>query len=141
MALAVALAVTLALGFLYKWRNGRVQAARKTTVELPERVQQILAASEGYKITLLQLSTTFCAPCRHTAAMLGQVAADTPEIRHVELDITDMPELATRLGVFRTPTTIAFDSLGRELLRVSGLPQLAQLRESLGTLLKSPGLA
>ncbi|EHR63759.1 TlpA family protein disulfide reductase [Saccharomonospora cyanea] len=82
-------------------------------------------------VTLVQLSTTFCAPCRHARAVLSRVAESTDGIAHVDLDITDRPGLAEALRVLRTPTTIAFDDEGTELLRISGVPKIATLREAL----------
>lgn len=82
-------------------------------------------------VTLVQLSTTFCAPCRHARAVLERVAKGTDGVAHVELDVTDRPELAEELRVLRTPTTIAFDAAGRELWRVGGVPKLAALRTAL----------
>lgn len=91
-------------------------------------------------VTLVQLSTTFCAPCRHARAVLEQLARRTDGLEHTDLDITNRPEVATGLGVFRTPTTLAFDSQGNELARVSGVPRGAQLDELVQTLRQHAGL-
>lgn len=99
-----------------------------TSPTLPGPVADVL---DPDAVTLVQISTTFCAPCRHARAVLTTLAETTDGVRHVELDVTDRPHVAQRLGVSRTPTTVAFAPSGRELLRVSGVPRLANLRSAL----------
>jgi thiol-disulfide isomerase/thioredoxin len=117
-----ALAVAGALAWLLQAREGRIKAsATGPSNELPEPVRAALA--DAPSVTLLQVSTTFCAPCRHARVILARLAESTSGLAHVELDVTDRPEIATSLGVLRTPTTVAFTSDGRELLRVGGVPR------------------
>lgn len=96
------------------------------------------------RVTLLQLSTTFCAPCRHTRILLADLASRTEGLRHVEVDLTHHPEWSTPLGVHETPTTLVLDAAGQELFRVSGVPRRGALTETLrphlgGTSEISPG--
>jgi thiol-disulfide isomerase/thioredoxin len=78
-----------------------------------------------------------CAPCRQTATLLDELSTTTPGLVHVEVDVSDRPEVAAELGIMRTPTTVAFDRSGTELLRVSGVPRRPDLVDaitpSLGT--------
>ncbi|WHT19205.1 thioredoxin family protein [Crossiella sp. CA-258035] len=126
------LALTGALGLLYRWRNGKVRTSVPGT-ELPEEIRGVLAPAPA--ITLVQLSTTFCAPCRHTKVLLGDVVRQEPRLHHVELDVTERPELAERLKVMRTPTTLVVDANERELFRISGLPKRDELLNALRPLL------
>ncbi|WP_017977045.1 TlpA family protein disulfide reductase [Actinopolyspora halophila] len=87
-------------------------------------------------VTLLQLSTAFCAPCRHTRILLSTLAERTTGLRHVEFDLTHRPEWSKPLRVHTTPTTLALDPAGRELFRLSGVPR----RDGLDTALR-PHLA
>jgi thiol-disulfide isomerase/thioredoxin len=83
----------------------------------------------------VQLSTTFCAPCRHTRALLSHLATRTDGLHHTELDLAERPHLARELSVHRTPTTLVVDPNGTELLRIGGVPRrdtlLAALRPHL----------
>lgn len=126
------LVLTGALGLLYRWRNGKVRTA-VPSAELPEEIRNVVAPAPA--ITLVQLSTTFCAPCRHTKVLLGDVVRQEPRLRHVELDVTERPELAERLKVMRTPTTLVVDGGQRELFRISGLPKREELLNALRPLL------
>lgn len=129
------LAAALLVGFLLQAREGRIRSgpATASAAELPAPVAEAL----GPGVTLVQISTTFCAPCRHTRARLGALAAAHDGLTHVDLDVTERPEVAQALSVLRTPTTIAYAESGEELLRVSGLPDgpklLAALEPHLAT--------
>lgn len=94
------------------------------------------APRAGDQVLLLQLSSPVCAPCRQTAAVLTDLVARTPGVVHRELDVAQHPEAARRLNVMRTPTVVAFDRSGAELLRVSGVPRLPDL---LAALPRQPG--
>ena len=123
-----ALVVAGVLVWLLQAREGRIkQTSAGVPAGLPEPVQAVLAGG----VTLVQVSTTFCAPCRHARAVLSRLADTTAGLTHVELDVTDRPEIATSLGVFRTPTTVAFTSDGTELLRVGGVPKQDTLIDAL----------
>ena len=76
----------------------------------------------GERATLLQFSSAFCAPCRATRRILGEVAGLVPGVAHVELDAEDHLDLVRRLGIVRTPTTLILDAQGHEVSRASGAP-------------------
>jgi thiol-disulfide isomerase/thioredoxin len=134
-ALVGALAVASLLAWWLRAREGRVRVTRQHTgnaapaAALPEQVRTALATAPA--VTLVQVSTTFCAPCRHARAVLGQLAGSTAGLAHVELDVTDRPDVAVSLGVSRTPTTVAYAPDGTELLRVGGVPRRDTLIDAL----------
>lgn len=103
---------------------------------LPGPVRDLLDARAS--VTLVQLSTSFCTTCKRTRALLGDLADRTRGLRHVELDVTDLPEVARDLGVLRAPTTLALDRAGAELLRVGGVPEPGELAEALRPHLPPP---
>lgn len=122
------LAVAALAGALLRARNGRVRAARPAR-SLPAPVADVL--DPAAEVTLVQISTTFCAPCRHARAVLSTLAGKTDGLHHVELDVTDQPEVAQALSILRTPTTLALTPDGRELLRVGGVPRGDALLDAL----------
>ena len=77
----------------------------------------------GERATLLQFSSAFCAPCRATRRVLGEVVRLVPGVAHVEIDAEHHLELVRRVGVLRTPTTLILDADGREVSRASGMPK------------------
>ncbi len=116
-----------AAGLFLRSRNGRVRTAPVSS--LPADVRGVLDPAAA--VTLVQLSTTFCAPCRHTRVLLSDLASRTSGLHHAEIDLTERPELARELSVLRTPTTLAIDGSGRELLRVGGVPKRDSLLAAL----------
>lgn len=84
--------------------------------------------------TLLQFSSEYCAPCRATARVLGELAESTPGVAHVEVDVAERPELAARFSVLQTPTTVVIDAAGRPRVRVGGVVSAHELRTELARL-------
>ena len=80
---------------------------------------------------LLQFSSAFCAPCRATRRVLGEVAELVPGVTHVEVDAEHHLDVVRSLRVLRTPTTLILDAEGREVSRASGLPQRDQVMAAL----------
>ncbi|MEV8444126.1 thioredoxin family protein [Actinosynnema sp. NPDC051121] len=119
-ALLGAVAVVAVIAVVLRARDGRVSAA-KAHADLPAPVRDLLDPDAA--VTLVQLSTEFCANCRQARTVLEDLAGRTEGLRHAELDVTDLPEVAADLGVLRAPTTLALTPSGAELLRVGGVPK------------------
>ncbi len=113
--------------------TGSTEAAATSPVGLDARPEGVVARSVlsgtvvegplGERATLLQFSSAFCAPCRATRRILGDVADTVPGVRHIELDAEDHLVLVRRVGVLRTPTTLILDAEGVEVSRASGAPR------------------
>lgn len=136
-------AVVLALGF-GAWRarvDGRFGARRTPRATAPDAssaesseptawdavVAAGLVEAPGERATLLQFSSAFCAPCRATRRVLGEVAEVVPGVAHVEVDAEHHLELTRTLGILRTPTTLVLDAAGREVTRAAGAPTKQQV--------------
>jgi thiol-disulfide isomerase/thioredoxin len=138
--LLVALVLASAFGLVRAARDGRfrgthvVRAAEPTTSEQPVDAGPMdgLGQDPGERATLLQFSSAFCAPCRATRRVLGEVAELVPGVRHVEVDAEHHLELVRRLGIARTPTTLILDARGREVSRASGAPTRDAVLATLG---------
>jgi thiol-disulfide isomerase/thioredoxin len=133
------LVVAVVAGLLLKARNGRVRAAKPAATARPLPAPVAEALDPASAVTLVQISTTFCAPCRHTRVILSALAEKTDGLHHVDLDVTEQPEVAQALSVLRTPTTLALAPDGRELLRVGGVPKGPELLAALQPHLTSTG--
>ena len=108
--------------------GGTTSAATAATVLTDAGV----AVPLGERATLLQFSSAFCAPCRATRRVLGEVAGLVPGVTHVEVDAEHHLDIVRSLKVLRTPTTLILDADGREVSRASGLPQRDQVLAALG---------
>ena len=125
VVLVVVLVVATAVGLVLQQRNGRVRAAGTREAHGWDLAGAAPAPDE--RVLLLQLSSPICTPCERTREQLGALAAAHPDVRHVDVDIAERPEVARALSVMRTPTTVAFDRTGTELLRVGGVPRRDEL--------------
>jgi thiol-disulfide isomerase/thioredoxin len=86
----------------------------------------------GRRATLLQFSSSFCAPCRATRQVLAEVAESAEGIAYVEIDVADRLDLVRMLDVRRTPTAFLIGSDGRIASRASGPPRKAHVLAALG---------
>ncbi|MEU5366233.1 thioredoxin family protein [Streptomyces sp. NPDC005925] len=91
-----------------------------------------LGAELGERATLVQFSSAFCAPCRATRRVLGEVAGLVPGVTHVEIDAEAHLDLVRALDISRTPTVLVLDAGGREVRRATGQPRKADVIAALG---------
>jgi hypothetical protein len=144
----VVAAVVLALGFGL-WRaatDGRFRgthAVRRdavaatgadvTEVETPAGAELVAAVGRelGERATLLQFSSAFCAPCRATRRVLGEVTGLVEGVAHVEVDAEHHLEATRAFGILRTPTTVVLDATGAEVTRATGAPTRDQVLSAL----------
>lgn len=119
---AVVLVLATAGGLALRRRDGRLAPARSAAGD------QSLTGAElgqplGSRATLLQFSSSFCAPCRAARQLLADVAARDTGVTHVEIDVADRLDLVRLLDVKRTPTVFVLGPEGQVTRRVSGLPR------------------
>ena len=102
-------------------------ALRRRDGRLKETGQRALTAAElgqplGTRATLLQFSSSFCAPCRAAKQLLADVADRDAGVAHVEIDVADRLDLVRSLDVRRTPTVFVLGPQGQITRRASGVP-------------------
>jgi thiol-disulfide isomerase/thioredoxin len=122
IVVAAVLALATVAGLALQRRDGRLAAAsrRGTTHQLTGTE---LGQPLGSRATLLQFSSSFCAPCRAARQLLADVAARDTGVTHVEIDVADRLDLVRRLDVRRTPTVFVLGPQGQVTRRASGLPR------------------
>ncbi|PZT70089.1 thioredoxin [Streptomyces sp. SW4] len=94
-----------------------------------------LGADLGERATLVQFSSAFCAPCRATRRVLGDVAGLVPGVAHIEIDAEARLDLVRALDMLRTPTVLVLDAGGRVVRRAAGQPRKADVIAALGEVL------
>jgi thiol-disulfide isomerase/thioredoxin len=133
IASVCALVVATALGLGWAARNGRVRTAAAGGVRPKSALTQAdLGVTLGSRATLVQFSSAFCAPCRATAQILGDVAQTVEGVAHVEIDAESRLDLVRSLDVRRTPTTLVLGPDGQITHRASGPPRKADVIAALG---------
>jgi thioredoxin-like negative regulator of GroEL len=126
LVLGAVMLVALAVGVVLKQRSGRVRTVSDAGSLSASDVGQPL----GAEATFVQFSTTTCTSCRTVRRVLGEHAAATPGVTHVEVDAEQRLDLARRFHVLRTPTVLVLDGAGRVTARFSGVPTPRQVRDA-----------
>ncbi|MFD8231412.1 thioredoxin family protein [Streptomyces sp. NPDC059696] len=124
------LAAASAFGVLQRRRSGRVRVRGRDGGKRLEAAE--LGAELGERATLVQFSSAFCAPCRATRRVLGEVAGLVPGVTHVEIDAEAHLDLVRRLDILKTPTVLVLDADGRVVRRATGQPRKADVIAALG---------
>ena len=130
VAVAAILLATV-FGLIWRRRNG-VLRAREVGGPMERLDAAELGVELGEKATLVQFSSAFCAPCRATRRLLGEVAGMVDGVVHVEIDAESRLDLVRRLNIVRTPTVLVLDASGGVVRRGSGLPRKADIIAALG---------
>ncbi|QTD96815.1 TlpA family protein disulfide reductase [Streptomyces cyanogenus] len=130
MVCPAVLAAASAHGVPHRRRNGR---ARVRGCDDGKRLGVAELGGElGERATLVQFSSAFCAPCRATRRILGEVAGMVPGVTHVEIDAEARLDLVRELEVLKTPTVLVLDADGRVVRRATGQPRKADVIAALG---------
>ncbi|MFE4969744.1 TlpA family protein disulfide reductase [Streptomyces sp. NPDC056660] len=130
MVCVAVLAAASVYGVLHKRRSGRVRVRGRDDGKLLGAAE--LGAELGGRATLVQFSSAFCAPCRATRRVLGEVAEMVPGVTHVEIDAEARLDLVRELEILKTPTVLVLDAAGRVVRRATGQPRKADVIAALG---------
>jgi thiol-disulfide isomerase/thioredoxin len=124
-AIVVAAVLVLATvgGLALRRRDGRLTPAPRSAARHRSLTGAELGQPLGSRATLLQFSSSFCAPCRAARQLLADVAARDTGVTHVEIDVADRLDLVRLLDVRRTPTVFVLGPQGQVTRRASGLPR------------------
>ncbi|MDX3573920.1 thioredoxin family protein [Streptomyces sp. ID05-47C] len=130
MVCVAVLAMASAYGVVHRWRSGRVRVRGRD--EGQRLGADRLGGELGERATLVQFSSAFCAPCRATRRILGEVADLVPGVTHIEIDAEARLDLVRELAVLKTPTVLVLDADGHVVRRASGQPRKADVIAALG---------
>jgi thiol-disulfide isomerase/thioredoxin len=130
-------AIAVAAGWVWRARTGRAKLV--TSGEIID-LAEIGAIKDGQpvtkfgkKVTFLQFSTEICSQCRQTARLFHELEQTTPDVLHVEVDITHRMELAKKFHIMQTPTTLVLDARGRVTSRIGGAARPQTIADELGS--------
>lgn len=125
-----ALALAAGIAAVSRWRNGRF-LPKPDVAQGPVFDVESLGGVRGERATLVQFSSAFCAPCRTTRVVLGQVVDLVPGVTTVEVDAESHLDLVRELNILRTPTVLIVDADGVIVSRASGAPTKEKVLASL----------
>jgi thiol-disulfide isomerase/thioredoxin len=141
IALVAVLIVVTPLGVIWRRRQGQLRPAGPggssgTSGPPPARRDTLTAADLrhdlGTRATLVQFSSAFCAPCRATRQILGEVAGMVDGVQHVEIDAESRLDLVRRLNILSTPTVLVLGPEGEIARKASGQPRKADVIAAVG---------
>ncbi len=140
LVLVAVVLATVAIGLWRRRADGRLRPVAQPAGGADTSARDLLTEDDlgaplGNRATLVQFSSAFCAPCRATRTVLGEVSTMLPGIAHVEVDAESRLDLVRRLDVRRTPTVLVLDDAGRVRTRASGAPRKADVVAALGEFL------
>lgn len=120
IVLAALLAATIGGAGYVRWQLGRPAPHTPHEVVKPERLG---ADGLGESATLLQFSTQRCGRCSGAHRTLARIADERDGVRHLDIDLTDRPDIARHFRVLQTPTTLILDAEGAIQTRFGGVPR------------------
>lgn len=127
MITGAVVALAIAGGVIVRARDGR----RRSGGHLVVRSADLGGRSLADRATLVQFSTELCARCPQVRRVLSQIADGQTGTSHIEVDLTNRSDLATRYRVLQTPTTFLVDASGAVLSRWGGVPDRAAIQTAL----------
>jgi thiol-disulfide isomerase/thioredoxin len=142
IVLAVVLIVVTALGLAWRRRQGQLRLVPPPSGPAPAGRAALTAEDLrhdlGPRATLVQFSSAFCAPCRATRQILGEVAGTVDGVQHVEIDAESRLDLVRRLNILSMPTVLVLGPDGAIARKASGQPRKADVIAALGELSGRP---
>lgn len=135
LTLGAVLGAAALLGVVLRRRDGGVKRASRDARATPASLGVDPATFEE-QATLVQFSTAYCTRCPATRRLLGAIARDRDGVAHVDVDLTDRPDLTRRFGVLQTPTTLIVDRDGGVRARIGGAPRAHDVARELDRLLE-----
>lgn len=123
---AAVLAAASVVGLRRLRRDGRLRESPGQRL-----TEADLGGPLGKRGTLLQFSSSFCAPCRATRQLLADVANRSEDVTHIDIDVAARLDLTRRLDIRRTPTVLVLGPHGQIKRRASGLPRRSDVVEAL----------
>lgn len=79
--------------------------------------------------TVLKFSANFCIPCQRLKPIFDDVVKDIPDIKVVEIDVEEHPDIASDYKVKSIPTIIIVDEKDNVLAMKSGMMTKEQLKD------------
>ena len=95
------------------------------------------AASATDKLSLIDFSAAWCAPCKMLDPVLEKVSGDLDDkVSFYHLDVDESPEASSKFGIRGVPTMIVFHN-GQEIDRMVGFRDRNALQSQLENLADS----
>jgi thiol-disulfide isomerase/thioredoxin len=124
------LTLACAFGFWWKRNQGRVKSSKgpHNFISKPE-----LGIDLGSRVTIVQFSSSFCSPCKATAAIINNLVKEMNDVAYVQIQSEQNIALIEKFDIKSTPTVIFFNGMGMEVGRASGTPSNEQVLSAIAS--------
>jgi thioredoxin 1 len=79
--------------------------------------------------TVIKMGASWCRPCLQLKPIFDDVVKDIPDIKVVEIDVEEHPDIASNYKVKSIPTVIVTDEQDNVLAMKSGMMTKEQLKD------------
>ena len=79
--------------------------------------------------TVIKMSAPWCIPCQQLKPIFDDVVKDIPDIKVVEIDVEEHPDIASNYKVRGVPCVIVTDEKDNVLAMKSGMMTKEQLKD------------
>ena len=122
------LIVSTLIGLYFNFSRGKLVKKYANDSEFDKLNLSINLSSEA---TILLFSTEYCSICPGVIKQIENQIKSSKDISLHEIDAVKNIDVARKLHVKSSPTTIFFDSTGNEFGRIIGTPKVNQLQNTL----------
>lgn len=91
---------------------------------------QIGTLKTAHDMVLVYFSGEGCGVCKSIQPRLSALLSKYPQVKAVQAELSDAPELAAAFSIFTVPAVILF-VMGKESLREAGFISLAELEQAI----------
>lgn len=134
IAIIAGLAAAGGIGWWLNRRSGVLRTLPDSGADDDGAGAAFLGLAPG-RPAVVHFSAPWCGPCAGVRRVVERVCEDLGGVPHREIDIDGNPEAARRFSVLSLPTTVIFDTQGRQRYRITGVPTGTDLRSALEPLL------
>jgi thioredoxin-related protein len=129
--IASVLILSTLVGLYFNFSRGKLVKKYANESEFSKLNLPIELSSEA---TILLFSTEYCSICPGVKKQIEKYIGDSNNISLHQIDAVENIDVARKLHVKSSPTTIFFDSKGNEFGRIIGAPKSNQLQETFSKL-------
>jgi len=129
--IASVLILSTLIGLYFNFSRGKLVKKYANESEFSKLNLPIDLSSEA---TILLFSTEYCSICPGVKKQIEKYIGDVNNISLHQIDAVENIDVARKLHVKSSPTTIFFDSKGNEFGRIIGAPKSNQLKDTFSKL-------
>lgn len=73
-----------------------------------ETVKEFDETLNTNRLVMVDFYADWCGPCKMLAPVVEELAAETPDVTFVKVNVDDLPEIAEKFGIMSIPALFVF---------------------------------